>query len=138
MKVKAKNLTKEHKIEILDGLYTAAGSLKGRAAMKLFLRDLLTESERIMLGRRIAIARLLLAGERYEDIQNKLRVGATTIGKVQQWLFDQMPGYEQAIKGMEEEFTKRRRSRAPMGTFTYLKKRYPLHFLLFPWPKNTK
>ncbi len=138
MKVKAKNLTKEHKIEILDGLYTAAGSLKGRAVMKLFLRDLLTESERVMLGRRIAIARLLLADKSYEEIQNTLHVGATTIGKVQRWLSDQMPGYEQAIKGMEEEFKKRKRNMAPIGTFAYLKKRYPLHFLLFPWPKDMR
>ncbi|OGG43032.1 hypothetical protein A2841_03150 [Candidatus Kaiserbacteria bacterium RIFCSPHIGHO2_01_FULL_48_10] len=136
VKVRAKNLTKEQKIETLDALYTAAGSLNGRANMKMFLCDLLSESERVMLGRRIMIARKILAGDGYDQIQLDLKVGKTTVSKVHRWLSDQMPGYEQAIKGLEKELTKRKRKLAPIGTFTYLKKRYPLHFLLFPWPKD--
>ena len=76
MKVKPKNLNKKQTIEVLDALYTAAGSVQGRDAMKLFLRDLLTPSERIMLGRRILIAKQLLAGKPYEDIQKDLQVGS--------------------------------------------------------------
>ena len=102
MKRKAKELTDEQRIETLDALYTAASSLKGRSAMKLFLRDLLTESERIMLGRRIIIARKLIAGEPYDAIEEELRVGRDTIWRVQRWLFDQLPGYEKAIAEMEK------------------------------------
>jgi len=136
VKVRAKNLTKEQKVETLDTLYTAVSSLRGRIAMKMFLRDLLSESERVMLGRRIMIARKILAGDGYDKIQADLKVGKTTVAKVHRWLSDQMPGYEQAIKGLEKELTERKRKFAPIGTFTYLKKRYPLHFLLFPWPKD--
>jgi uncharacterized protein YerC len=134
MKVKAKNLTDEERIKTLDALYTAAGSLKGRAAMKLFLRDLLTESERIMLGRRILIARMLLAGRTHRDIEMALGVGKDTTWKVARWLNDQMPGYEQAIAGLEKELESRRKKyqTPPLGTLAYLKKKYPLHFLLFP------
>src|SRR3989338_4027297 len=60
MKRKPSELSKEDKIRTLDLLYTAAASIRGRTAMKLFLRDLLTESERIMTGGRIWIARLLI------------------------------------------------------------------------------
>ena len=63
MKVKLKDLGEKERITLLDSLYTAAGSVKGKGAMKLFLRDLLTESERVMLGRRVIIARLLIGGE---------------------------------------------------------------------------
>jgi uncharacterized protein YerC len=49
MKVLVKTLTKKQRIETLDALYTAASSARGRKAVKLFLRDLLTESERKML-----------------------------------------------------------------------------------------
>ncbi len=136
MKVHPKKLTKEQTIETLDTLYTAAGSLKGRDAMKLFLRDLLTMSERIMLGRRLIIARKIIAGERYDDIQANMRVGVTTIAKVHRWLDDQMPGYEQALKGMEQEFKNRRIRHESRMIFTNLKRKYPLHFLLFPYPKG--
>ena len=68
MKRKINELMPKERIATLDALYTAVNSLRGREAVKLFLRDLLTESERIMLGRRIIVARRLLAGDRYDDI----------------------------------------------------------------------
>jgi uncharacterized protein YerC len=133
MKVRAKNLTKEQFIETLDSLYTAAGSVKGRSAMKLFLRDLLTGSERIMLGRRIIIARCLLRGDSYRKIQESLRVGLGTVMSVQRWLHDQMPEYEDAIRGLERELDKRKERAEDKARWRNLKRKYPLHFLLFPW-----
>lgn len=140
MKVKSRELTKEQRIVILDSLYTAAGTVKGRAAMKVFLRDLLTESERIMMGRRILIARKLIAGATFDDINDELHVGRDTVWKVQRWLQDQFPGYEDAIRGMEKEFRARKEKyddkRLYATSAMYrLKKKYPIHFLLFPWPK---
>lgn len=143
MKIKAKELSDKQRIETLDALYTAAGTVRGREAMRLFLRDLLTESERIMLGRRILIARELIAGSIYDDIAAELRVGHDTIYRVHRWLLDQLPGYELAVKEMEKEFGKRRKKWEDKklyatSTLYRLKKKYPLHFLLFPTPKIKK
>src|SRR3989344_1807571 len=140
MKVRSRELSDEQRMQTLDALYTAAGTVKGRAAMKVFLRDLLTESERIMLGRRILIARNLIAGKIYDDISAELGVGTDTIGRVQKWLEDQMTGYEDAIRGMEKEFAIRKKKRDEKYLYATsaiyrLKKKYPIHFLLFPWPK---
>jgi uncharacterized protein YerC len=139
MKVRAKELPEKLRIEILDTLYTAAGAIRGRQAMKLFLRDLLTESERIMLGRRIVVARRLIAGESYDKIEVDLRVGRDTIWRVQRWLLDQLPGFENAVKELEKEMKDRefRKNYATSALFR-LKKKYPAHFLLFPLPKNKK
>ena len=139
MKLRAKDLTDRQRIETLDALYTAASSVRGRDAMKLFLRDLLTGSERIMLGRRILIARQLIAGNHYDDIAKGLRVGNDTIRRVERWLEDQLPGYEKAIAEMERQFARRRAAADIKGTsaIAHLKRKYPLHFLLFPWPKGT-
>ena len=137
MKIKAKQLSDKQRIETLDTLYTAAGTVRGRDAMKLFLRDLLTESERIMLGRRIMIARKLLSGETHRKIEADMRVGKDTVWKVQCWLYDQLPGYEQAIKGLETEFEKREfKKRYATSALFRLKKKYPAHFLFFPIPKK--
>ncbi len=153
MKIRAKDLSDNARIKTLDALYTAAGTVKGRVAMKTFLRDLLTESERIMLGRRILIARDLIAGKRYDDVAAEHGTGVDTVYRVQHWLRDQFPGYEDAIREMEKEFAARKprtvnseNKKHPSETFNKrlyatsaiyrLKKKYPLHFLLFPWPKE--
>lgn len=137
MKRKREDLTEEEIIVTLDTLYTAASAVKGRDAVKLFLRDLLTSSERIMLGRRIIIARLLISGETYNSIQERMNVGHATIGRVQRWLDDQFPGFEQAVAEMEKEFRKRAQKRLYATSMLYrLKKKYPLHYLLFPMPKT--
>jgi len=138
MKKMIKDLSDQERMETLDMLYTAAGTIKGRDATKEFLKDLLTASERIMLGRRIWIARLLLEGHSQAYIGEKLQVGPNTIWKIEKWLDGQMPGYANAIKGLEKEMKvradKREISKNPFS-FKALKKKYPLHFLLFPNPK---
>lgn len=136
MKVKIEKLTEKEVIRTLDTLYTAASAVKGREATKLFLRDLLTKSERIMLGRRIIIARMLINGFSHREIICKLGVGQDTIARVQKWLHDQMPGYEKAIEWLEKEFDKIQEKKLYAQSALYrLKKKYPLHFLLFPTPK---
>jgi uncharacterized protein YerC len=139
MKRKLSDLTETEKIRTLDALYTTASSVRGRKAMKAFLRDLLTESERVMLGRRILIAHLLLKNESSLSIRSKTGAGLATIQRVHHWLKDQLPGYEDAIQGMEEEYLKRsaRHAYAINGLYR-LKKKYPLHFLFFPLPKQRK
>ncbi|MBY0539028.1 trp operon repressor [Patescibacteria group bacterium] len=132
MKVKLKDLGEKERMVLLDSLYTAAASVQGKGAVKNFLRDLLTESERVMLGRRIIIARLLIQGEKTREISKRLGVGFDTIARVQKWLSDQMPGYENAIQGLEKEFASRKDPLSAKNLYKGLKKKYPLHFLLFP------
>lgn len=140
MKVKIIDLSNKQRIETLDTLYTAAAGVKGRDAMKLFLRDLLTTSERVMLGRRIIIARRFLANTPHREIERQLNVGRDTVRKVEKWLKDQLPSYEQAIKELEKELSERQRRYEDKKLYATsalyrLKKKYPLHFLLFPTPK---
>lgn len=138
MKKKKADLTDTEIMKTLDTLYTAASAVKGRGAVKLFLKDLLTESERLMLGRRIMIARLLLRRQTYDAVRRRLGVGYATIARVERWLEDELPGYEQALSGLEKEMDRRAvRAEIADNPFSYaaLKKKYPLHFLLFPEPK---
>lgn len=134
MKKKIAELTDKERIRTLDYLYTAAGSVSGRDGMKRFLKDLLTTSERVMLGRRIWIARLLLSGVSEAEVARQLSASPSTIYRVKKWLEDQMPGYEDAIQGLEKALDRRQvlDERPAPGV---LKKKYPLHFLLAPLSK---
>lgn len=133
MKKRISELSERERIATLDALYTATSSLRTREDMKMFLRDLLTESERVMLGRRILIARLLLQQETAESIRSRTGAGFATIERVRKWLLDQVPGYEQAIAEMERSFRARRKVTS-RDLWRMLGRKYPLHFLLFPEP----
>lgn len=135
MKIRSRKLNKQEKIEYLDALYTAVESLGSRDEVKNFLRDLLTEGERIMVGRRIIIAKRLLSEESYEQIVREMRVGPDTIMRVHRWLEDDIEGYEKVVKKLEKvlESRQEKRDKVYFDPFSFqgLKKRYPLHFFLF-------
>lgn len=134
MKVRPRKLNKDDKIKYLDTLYSAISSLKSRDEVKAFLKDLLTESERIMIGRRIIVAQRLLEDKSYVEIKQELGVGVDTIMKVHKWLEDENYGYEETIKKLEKKYKNRQRwNEKNPGTseFARLKRRYPLHFFLF-------
>ena len=67
---------------ITETLLEAVSQVKGRKDTALFLNDLLTPTERVVLAKRLAIAVLLLKGWGYESIQNFLKVSSDTVGKV--------------------------------------------------------
>ncbi|HXK40773.1 MAG TPA: YerC/YecD family TrpR-related protein [Candidatus Paceibacterota bacterium] len=135
MKVRPRKLKGSDRMRYLDTLYTAISSLGSREEVKNFLRDLLTESERVMMGRRIIIAQRLLEEKSYLEIKRELGVGIDTITRVHRWLEDDIDGYEKTVKKLEKIFESRQEKidRAYVDPFSFagLKKRYPLHFFLF-------
>lgn len=141
MKVRSKQLSNEARMETLDALYTAMSSINDRKTMKAFLHDLLTESERIMLGRRIILAQEILSGMTYDEIVVKHRVGKDTVLRIKKWLDDQFPGYEDALREMDRTLDERKKKYNDKKNYATsalyrLKKKYPFHFLLFPTPKS--
>ena len=137
MKVRPRKLGGKDRMRYLDTLYTTVSTLKSREEVKNFLRDLLTESERVMVGRRILIAQMLLKEKPYDEIIRELKVGKDTIMRVHRWLEDETEGYEKAVKELEKVLNDRQKklekNRKYVDPFSFegLRKRYPLHFFLF-------
>ena len=50
--------------------------------MVQFFKELLFDSEVVMLGRRLEVARMLLTGATYDELRRELKVGDTTIAAV--------------------------------------------------------
>jgi len=139
MKRKPDDLTPEDQAFTRKVLFEAAKTAQNTKQLKKFLEGLLTPSEQIMLGRRIWISRMILENKRYDEIYERLHVGSGTIAGVELWLRGLIPDYGKHIEREIKRTTeKRRREIARMNPFglTALKLKYPLHFLLFPWPKN--
>lgn len=68
--------------------------------VKLLFRDLLTDSEALMLAKRLQIARALLAGKSYVQIQRVLGVTANTVAHVQKVLKSGGQGFRVAGKSL--------------------------------------
>ena len=125
------------RIKYLDLLWTSIAELRSRDEVKNFFKDLVSETEAIMLARRIQIAQYLLLGKGYSEIAEELRTSHITIAKVNRWLISGFGGYETAVKSLEAEIKKRlgkkysEESGSIPYSFGWVKKKYPLHFLLF-------
>lgn len=83
-------LAKKEQQELLVEFCEALASLKNAQEAAKFLTDLLSPQEVEMLAKRLKIAELLLKGWEYQLIREELKVGFSTIARVNIWL--QMAG----------------------------------------------
>lgn len=131
-RVKYQSLTELERKKFLGELYDMIALLKSREEVKQFFKDLLTLSETVMISRRLQIAMMLLEGFTYRDIRVKLKVGASTIVSVERWLNQGFGGYRNIIvrhKKQKRKFDDY--DPAPPFSMKHLRKKYPLHFLLW-------
>lgn len=135
-KVDPRSVDSDSKMKYLDLLWTSIAQLESREEVKIFFKDLLSESESLMLARRIEIAKRLMDGQSYETIAQELKVGMDTINRVQRWLISGSGGYEKAVSGFKKELDRRFKKSSvqeknKLYGFDWLKKKYPMQFLLF-------
>jgi TrpR-related protein YerC/YecD len=132
-----RNLDSKVLMKYLDLLWTSIAELKSRDEVKNFFKDLLSKTESVMLARRILIAQMLLSGKGYDEIKNEMKTSHATIANVQRWLESGFGGYEKAVENFEKAVGKRlkkydSKTGAEMPySFGWLRKKYPIQFLLF-------
>jgi len=108
----------------------ALASLQNSVEAAEFMRDLITSQELEMLAKRLKIAELLLDGFNYGEIMHHLKVGASKIARVGEWLRYSGEGYRLVI----ERIKKNKSPQKNYGEKTPLeqiKKRYPAYY----WPQ---
>lgn len=131
-KVRYNELSEFQRKKYLGEFYDMVSLLRSRYEAKNFFKDLLTLSEVVMISRRVQIAKMLLAGYTYEEIQKNLRTATATITQVERWLNNGFGGYKEIIKRHNKKNTRREAEKIPAPPFSWqhLKRKYPLHFLL--------
>ena len=80
-----------------ETLIKAFSLLRGRAEIKAFLRDLLTEAELVEFGHRLYAARMLANDVQYSAIAEDTGLSSTTIARVQKWRKTGMGGYRTVL-----------------------------------------
>lgn len=63
-----------------------------------FIDSLLTETEKVMIAKRVAIALMLLKGRTSVEVQNTLKVSGQTVWTVGMWLRSKGAGYQTLLK----------------------------------------
>lgn len=131
-KVKYSQLSEFQKKKYLGEFYDMVSLLQSRDEAKRFFKDLLTLSEVVMISRRIQIAKMLIAGRTYEEIQKSLKTATATITQVERWLNNGFGGYKEVIKRHDKKNAWREAQKIPAPPFSWrhIKRKYPLHFLL--------
>jgi TrpR-related protein YerC/YecD len=91
--------------EIFSSLWESLLLLEGEEDQRQFLQDLLTESELLMVAKRIQIAKMLLKGHDYRTIESYVRIGTPTIARMNHLLkhSDQIKKVVSKLVELEEE-----------------------------------
>lgn len=96
-------LSKELEFEMHTFLQFALADLQTKHDVQVFLDDLLTPTEKVMLGKRLFIAFLIEEGHDHRTISTMMHVSLSTISSVHFWLKNKGEGYRYVIQRMKKE-----------------------------------
>lgn len=103
MQVSKRGVNKKIEKQIFHLLYQVLADMKRSAEVEKFLNDVLSETEKTVLAKRLAIATYLSKNKSYEIIRNDLKVSSATIANVQRWLEQSGEGLMIALKKIEAD-----------------------------------
>lgn len=84
-----------------ERLITALLSINDADALRIFLRDLMTEGEIEEFARRFQAAELLARKVPYSTIEKETGFSSTTVARVSKWLNGPAGGYRSVISSLE-------------------------------------
>ena len=91
-------LKSEIKTRIVELLPQCVSLCKSQSIAASFINDLLTPTEILMIGKRVAIALMLIKKRTPREISEKLRVSLTTVNNVNTWLLIKGEGYRAILQ----------------------------------------
>src|SRR3972149_10439500 len=104
-RVSPRPLKKEIEKEITANFEWTFSQLKSEPAAKDFLGDFLTDEERLMLAKRLAVICLLKEGFSFNKISEALKITPVTIGKIRLILKLGNPRTLDVLNRMENRFS---------------------------------
>lgn len=103
MQVSKDDLSKQVEKKIFKALYQSLLDLKNVDQMKKFLEDVLSETERVVIAKRLGIAWMLHQGKSYDAIKNSLKVSSATIANISVMVDNDNQGLKLALKSIEAD-----------------------------------
>ena len=125
---RVERLSKSEQESLVFDLVYAMVQTKSVSDGALLLQDLLTKSEITILGKRLRIAKLLISGASYEEIEKKLKVSHATIAKIAAWLTDKGEGFRKIVKSLPKNTKENNMESSDWDKY---KRRHGMYF----WPE---
>jgi TrpR-related protein YerC/YecD len=124
-------LSKKEVGEYFYQLCLAISEIKNPEEAAELLRDLLSYQEAEMIAKRLKIAELISKNLTYEEIMDELKVGASTISRVREWMKVSGEGYRKATKRIRGKKTEVDIKNYDYESWGKMKKRFPVYY----WPQ---
>lgn len=103
MQISKQDVSRKVEKKIFKCLYQVLADMRKKAEVEKFLDDVLSETERMVLAKRLAIASYLSKNKSYETIREELKVSSATIANVQRWLEEGGDGLVLALRRIEAD-----------------------------------
>ena len=97
-KIRTYDITSEEKRMIINAFFDVVDQPKTKSDIIDLFVGLFTESEMIMMARRVQTAQLLLEGKTYNDIREMNGVGYQTILSTNEWLHSDDPKHNKKLR----------------------------------------
>lgn len=97
-RVSSRRINPEIEERIFEVFWAYLANLRNAEGIHEFLLSLLSQTEQVMLAKRLAIAILLSKNYNYEQIDETLKVSKATIATIQRQISMGAPGYEKALR----------------------------------------
>jgi len=101
MQLSSRKLNKNIERQVFAILYQVINDLKSEEEVTTVMGDLLSETEKLAIAKRLAIATFLDKGRSYENIRETLKVSSATIASVQRMMGN--PGFQLALRKVKAE-----------------------------------
>ncbi|MDP3941063.1 MAG: YerC/YecD family TrpR-related protein [bacterium] len=125
--MRSRKLSVAEQESIVTDLVSAIIQAKNIEQASLFIQDLLTRQELENLAKRLRIAKLLLQGKTYEEIEQLAHTSHGTIAKIAIWLAERGEGFRSVISKLPQEKVRVKE----LSDWDRLKRKYPMYF----WPE---
>ena len=103
MQISKKGIPLKTEVKIFPSLYQVLADLKKPEDVASFLEEVLSETERTVLAKRLAIAYWLNKNKSYDKIRQELKVSSATVANVQKWLEKSGEGLKLALKTIDAD-----------------------------------
>lgn len=123
-------LTKSEQEDLFVDLVNALVQTQNVSEAALFLQDLLTKKEAQNLSKRLRIAKLLIAGMTYEEIEKDIHVSHGTVAKIAIWLEERGDGFRKIIEKLPKREIEKEKTWVDLSDWDKFKRRHALYF----WP----
>lgn len=103
MQISKKGVNKKVQGKIFASLYQVLADFRKPSQIADFLNDILSDTEKTVLAKRLGIALYLSKNKSYDAIRKDLKVSSATIASVQKWMEGGGEGLGLAIKTVEAD-----------------------------------